>query len=214
VLLLSGIILAALVLLYLVSFVIFVLHQTGEWFVPSFSVHGLTEFLTSMPWLILLISVIFIVILEILVRKYSFGYRKPLLYTSVGVLVIVLGGGALVARTSLHRGLFDFAREQHLPLAGNLYIHYGTPHSNNVAIGAITQIKTQGYEIEDRRDREYYVMVTGGTSFPDGNNFVVGDSIVVFGSRGDDNSIQAVGIRRVMGTEPPPPLQHQSIYGN
>jgi hypothetical protein len=207
-LLVAGIILAVLALLYLISFIIFILHQTGTWFVPGFGISGISEFLISFPWMIVLVSAIFIVLLEILVRRYSFGYQKPLLYTTVGILALVTVGGFVVAATPLHRSLFDSAREEHLPFGGGFYKLFGTPHRDNVAIGSITEIKDDTeYMIQDRRDMIFEIIYNDDTDFPDGQDFNVGDSIAVFGNR-NANTIQAVGIKRVMGTEPPPPPHH------
>jgi hypothetical protein len=206
ILLLLGLVLAALVLLYTISFIIFVLHQTGAWFVPGFGIHGLTEFLMSFPWLIVLVAALFIAILELLVRQYAFGYRKPLLYTTIGVIFLTVGGGFVVAGTSFHRGLFDQANQDHLPVAGGFYKMYGRPHRDNVAIGAITQIiDDDGYMIEDRRDQLFQIIFDTSTDFPDGRDFKIGDSIVIFGNHNTDNSIQALGIRKIEDTEPPPP---------
>ena len=204
VLLIAGTILAALALLYLVSFIIFVLHQTGSWFVAGFGMHGITEFLMSFPWIIALITLIFLIILEILVRKYSFGYRKPLLITSAAVLVLVVGGGFVVANTSFHRGLFDSAEEERLPFGGGFYKEFGTPHRDNVAIGSITNINDNSLILSDRRNMVFIVNITDDIDYLD-DNLQVGDSVVVFGNRNRDGSITAVDIRRVDGTEPPPP---------
>lgn len=212
ILLFVGVVWAVLVLVYIISFIIFVLHQTGAWFVPGFGLHGWQEFLMSFPWLIVLLAVLFIVILEILVRKYSFGYRKPLLFTTVGVLVFVVGGGYVVAQTSFHRGLFDQSIEEHLPIAGGFYKQYGKPHRDNVAIGAITEIEDDtGYKIQDRRNQVFEIMFDDDTVFPDGKSFNVGDSIVVFGNHNSTNVIKALGIKKVDGTEPPPP-PHQDEF--
>jgi hypothetical protein len=208
VLLVAGIVLAVLALLYLISFIIFILHQTGAWFVPGFGLSGVNEFLISFPWLIVLVAIIFIVLLEILVRRYSFGYQKPLLYTTVGILALVTVGGFVVAATPLHRSLFDSARLEHLPIGGGFYKQFGTPHRNNVAIGSITEIEDDtGYLIQDRRDMIFEIIYGNDTDFPDGQDFQVGDSIAVFGNR-NANTIQAVGIKKVTGTEPPPPPHH------
>jgi hypothetical protein len=211
ILLISGIVLAVLALLYLISFIIFILHQTGSWFVPSFGLHGINEFLISFPWLIVLVAAIFLILLEILVRRYSFGYQKPLLYTTVGILILVTIGGFVVAATPLHRSLFDSARNEHLPFGGGFYKQFGTPHRDSVAIGSITQVSDTGYTIEDRRDMTFKIIISDGTNFPDGRDFQVGDSIAVFGDR-TDNIIQAVGVKKVTGTEPPPPPHHDD-YG-
>ncbi|HEX5429524.1 MAG TPA: hypothetical protein VFX17_00405 [Patescibacteria group bacterium] len=211
ILLVIGIVLAVLALLYLISFVIFALHQTGAWFVPRFGLGGLMEFLTSFPWLILLLALVFTVILEILVRKYSFGYQKPLLYTTLAIVVLVAAGGFAVSQTPFHRGLFDSARLHELPVAGGFYRLYGTPSSDNVAIGSIVRINNPGYTIQDRRDIMFEILVDDNTNFPDGNDFGIGDSIVVFGHRGDSNQIQALGIGKITEPEPPPLPQREIL---
>lgn len=203
-LLVIGIVLAVLALLYLISFIIFILHQTGSWFVPAFGMRGLTEFLLSFPWLMFVLAGLFILVLEILVRRYSFGYRKPLLYTILGIVVLVGAGGFIVAQTSFHRGLFDQARLEHLPFGGSLYREYGTPHRDNVVIGSITAIQADGYILQDRRDEIFQIITSDDTEYANDDDIQVGDSIVVFGNR-DSNSIQALNIREIYGTEPPPP---------
>ena len=95
--------------LYLASFVIFVSRQTGGSFVPIFGSRGWYHFFISLPWVLILLSFIFVIILEILVRRYSFGYRQPLLFSVMGIVVIVVAGGGIVAQTSFHRGLFRYA---------------------------------------------------------------------------------------------------------
>ncbi len=113
-LLLIGTVLAVLALVYLVSFIFYISGQR----------HGLGELLSSLPWLLLLLAAVFIVILEILVRKYSFAYRKPMLYTVFLILALVIVSGFLIARTSFHRNLFDRAHRGELPFGGPFYRHY------------------------------------------------------------------------------------------
>lgn len=123
-LLAAGVVLLSLVLLYAASFIVFIMHQTGLWQAPIFGLRGLRVFLVSLPWLLLAAVVIFLVILEVLVKRYAFAYGRPLFYSVIGIVLLVIAGGLLVERTSLHRGLLRQAEENRLPWVGPLYRNY------------------------------------------------------------------------------------------
>src|SRR5262245_42216017 len=76
-------ILLALSLRYLASFIMFIVYRSGVWFTPGFGFRGLRVFLLSIPWLLILVSVAFLVLLELLVKRYAFAYKKPLAYSVV-----------------------------------------------------------------------------------------------------------------------------------
>ncbi len=202
-----GVILAALTLLYLVSFVIFALHQSGSWFVPGFGLRGLPIFLSSIPWLLVAVALIFIILLEVLVKRYSFAYARPLLYSVIAVILFVMLGGLVVAKTPLHRGLFRQALENHLPLAGGLYRGYGMMRPRNIALGIVTEIPDAGrFLIQNRVGEIIEVMVTAETYFPFGKDIAVGDTIVAFGQQ-QNGRIKAWGVRKIIVADflPRPP---------
>jgi hypothetical protein len=202
-LLVLGMILSVLTGMYLVSLIIFILHRTGVWFIPGF--RGLGLLFTSLPWILVLVAVIFIVILEILVKKYSFGYRKPLLYSTIGVIVLVLAGGFVVAQTSLHRGLFERAREHRLGWGSGFYRQFGDQRSpGNLAVGAVTQKLANGFWIQDPRGSALEIVVNDKTQYPTGNNIAVNDHIVVLGPR-QGTTITAESIRKVADNDFPLP---------
>lgn len=113
-LLFIGTVLALLALVYLVSFIIFA---------QSVS-HNVTEMLETLPWIVVFLAVVFIIIVEILVRRYSFSYRKPLLYTTLGILALVVLTGFIISRTGLHDDLSDRAHRGELPFGGEIYRRY------------------------------------------------------------------------------------------
>src|ERR1700722_1425847 len=67
-----GVIIAFFALLYLVSFIFFILHENGVWFVPAFGVSGWVALFRRLPWALIGLTIIFIIVLEFLVRRYSF----------------------------------------------------------------------------------------------------------------------------------------------
>src|SRR5581483_4753552 len=67
-----AIVLVLLIAVYLASFIIFVLHQDGAWFVPVFGLAGWWALFNALPWTLISLSAVFIVLLAFLARQYSF----------------------------------------------------------------------------------------------------------------------------------------------
>jgi len=189
----GGIILI-LCILYLASFIFFVLRQTGVIFVPIFGFRGWYAFLVSIPWLLVLLLLIFIILLEILARHYSFAYRQPLLYFAIAVLLFAIIGGYIVATTHFHDRMFRYSQRHKLPFAGQMYRGYGEQRFKNIHRGIITEITRDGFIMENRRGETLTIIITRLTRLPLGADFSKGDMVVVFGDR-ENKTVRAIGIR-------------------
>jgi hypothetical protein len=186
--LVTGIFLAALFLLYLVSFIIFVLHQTGTWFGPRFGGPGWFALFKSLPWLLILFCVIFGAALFLLVERYSFVYERPVVYIVFGIVVTSLLGGVLLSQTSLHQKLLNDAEHNELPAPmDGFYTDYGAPPPPSAEIrrGIVIATTTDGFVMEDTNDE---------TSTVIGYQVPIGSDVVVFGERTSGGIIQATGI--------------------
>ncbi len=195
-LVITGCVLLSFSLLFLISFILFITHQNGVWFVSVFGFRGLRSSFVSLPWLLILVSILFIFILELLVKCYSFAYRKPLLYSAGAIILFAVIGGGIVASTPFHRGLFERARKDRLPITGPLYRGFGTPRSQNINPGIIETITENGFVIMTPRGEKLDVTVTPETRLPLGFDFAEGNFVVVFGER-DGGTIHALGIRKI-----------------
>ncbi|MFH0712361.1 MAG: hypothetical protein V2A55_00665 [Candidatus Jorgensenbacteria bacterium] len=191
-----GIMIVVLALLYLVSFSLFILRQNGVWFVTAFGSRGIGRFFASLPWIIILSGVVFVAILEILARRYSFVYRKPLLYSLIGIVVIVSAGGFFVSRVGIHEKFFRLAEEKRLPIGGALYERYGMRDFEDVYPGTFVATTTEGFQLTGPDGKTFTVKLSPRTRFPFGAEFVSGDNVVVLGDREGD-VIDAFGVRRI-----------------
>lgn len=198
----TGVVLVAFTLLYLMSFIIFVLHRNGVWFVPTFGFgfRTLSIFLFSLPWLLILVSLFFIAVLEVLVRQYSFTYRRPLLYSALGIIIFVVLGGFAVAQTPLHSHFFSSAQENNLPFAGGLYRGFGMERVDKVYPCVILQVTDHGFVAKDSGGDQVEVVITPETRFPFGTDFSVGDRVLVIGDRAS-STITAAGVRVISDLE-------------
>ena len=196
VLMLIGIVLVLSVVFYIVSFVIFSLHENGVLFIPIFGSRAWLEFFISLPWILILLSFLFIGVLELLVRKFSFGYRQPLLYTAIGIILIASGGGVLLAKTSFQKTLFSASERNQLPpFARKIYRGFRPGPLHKVHIGTIEKMTKDGFFLKNRRGDALRIVVNPETRFPLGTEIEEGDNVVIFGPREKD-MVQAIGIRK------------------
>ncbi len=191
-----GVTLLLLVLWYLISFIMFILWQTGVWDVRVFGIKGWYAFLLSLPWLLIVLVTVFVCILEVLVRHYSFAYRRPLLYSALGIVLLSILGGYTVAKTSLHDKLFISAEKHMLPYAGPMYLEYGHRPLKHVHKGRIMAPLPNGFTMQNPREGVLTVTIHPRTRLPRGTDFYAGDMVVVFGER-DTDMIQAHGIQKI-----------------
>ncbi|MCX6758141.1 MAG: hypothetical protein NTX14_00350 [Candidatus Nealsonbacteria bacterium] len=210
-----GSIVLALFALYLASFIFFMLLRTGAWFIPAFGFHAIVVFLISLPWLLILLTALFVIILEVLVRRYSFAYRWPLLYSAIAIILIVLIGGFAVAKTPIHKHLIEYDQGNGPLCCGGVYRDMDRPRSNDIHIGMIIEFTEDGFRLQDRGQENLRVVVSKKTRLPYGSDYSVKNVVVVFGPL-HDNIIDALGVRRIEEMEPflmdqsgPPPVLYQ-----
>jgi len=212
-LLISGLVIAALLVLYLISFVFFMLRSNGTWLAPVFGLRGLGLFMTSLPWLLLLVIGLFVVVLEILVRHFSFGYRRPLLYSVFGILFVLGFTGFIVAQTPLHEGLWERAENERLPLAGTLYKGLRQEMPEDLFQGIVLTLTEQGFHMQSIEEEILLVEINEHTRLPFGSEFIPGDMVMVIGEL-EEERIEAFGIRKMnhslprpgFGNKPPPSM--------
>ncbi len=192
-LLFLGVTLVVLALLFFGSLLVFSLRRNGSFYLPAF---GFREFIFDLPWLIIALSIIFIVILEILVRKFSFAYKRPLLYSIIGVLLLVALGGVLIDRTGFHEGLYNRAGKNPFPFGKGLYRMPLMRGQGRAILGIITEKTNNGFKMLDMENETLNVTVSKKTRYPLGSDFEKGDAVMVLGQR-QDNNIKAEGIREI-----------------
>ena len=193
---LFGVAFACIVLLlslYIVSFVLFALRESGAWFIPVFGFRGVLLFLRSLPWILLGVTVIFIVVLEVLVRRYSFSYRKPFLYSLLGVFFLVAIGAIAVERLRFHDEVLRFTKERTIPFVGQFYLGYGMSHAKNVHPVFISTTTEQGFLGRYGSGETIEVIISPDTRLPRGFDFIEGDEVVIIGDM-FEGVIDAVGV--------------------
>ena len=196
ILLVLGVLVSILSLIYLASFIIFSLRASGILFLPKFGFPGIGIFLNSLPWILILIVVILIIVLEIFTKRFTFVYRRPILYSLLIIVFIVILGSFIIDRTPFHAGLFWRAQEGRLPAIGSVYRDIGVPKADNVHRGIVSETLEDGFAIETPRGELLVIVITSETRFLPEADIEEGDIVVIMGDK-DNSTIEAFGIRKI-----------------
>lgn len=189
-----GALMAGLLLIYIVSFVGYIVRLSGATTVSTFGSGGLVALLLSVPWLLIALALIFVVVLEILVQRFSFGYQKPLLYSVLGVIILTSLGSYVVLKTPLHQSVLQLAHQGGVPVVGPLYRSYEEKRLKDVTVGVVQRITSDQFEFVDRTGALLTVTFTAETRGLSDFALATGSAVVVLGERADGQII-ARGVR-------------------
>ncbi len=188
-------VLLAIVLFYLESFIIFSLRHTGIILLPTFGPRGWLAFLLYLPWLLILLSLILILVLEVLLRRYSLAYHRPLLYS---LLVILVGAGFIgYLLAPCHQTIYRVASENRLPLAGHFYRDLDNRDFSGVRHGVMVSVSGTNFVIQSWDGATSSVIVGDTDDFRSGVHSQQGDELFFFGDEGPDQ-FHARGMRIMM----------------
>ena len=195
-LLMLGVLVLVFFIPYLVSLIIFSLRVSGVLFLPKFGFSGTRTLLSSLPWPLILITMLLIVLLERFAQKFTFAYRKPAIYSLIAIIVIVFMGSFLIGETSFHSNLFWKSQERVLPVIGAVYRDFGSRKIDDMYHGIIMEVINDGFELETLCGDVFAVAINPKTSFMPDTEFQKGDRVVVLGNI-SSGAIQALDIRKV-----------------
>jgi len=196
-----AIVIILLMAVFLASFVIFVLHQDGAWFVPVFGLAGWYALFNALPWVLILLSLGFVVVLAILARRYQFGYQWPLLYSVFAVIFLVTAVCFVFVQTSLYGLFFASSVPQDIPFIGSYYPGIGVLGPENIHRGEIVIATADGFVLLDSSGRVLTVLVGPDTNIPFGASpqavFRPGELVVVFGDISGTSTVKAIGVQQL-----------------
>lgn len=182
-----------LLLIYVVSFIIFALHEDGAWFAPGFGPSGWTLFLTALPWTMFIISIVLLLSLANILKRYAFVYHQPIFIFLIAFILLVTVAGFLLAATPFHAGLSQYAA-RNIPVLESFY-EGETAMPASIHRGEIVAISDGGLVLKNGVGMTSTVIAAPGVVFP--GDFHVGDIVLVFGTEQNEDTIKAFGIQRI-----------------
>lgn len=206
-------VLAFTVALYLVSFVTFMARSNGLGALPQFGFEGWRILFGALPWIVLLLIGAVFVVLQLLSTHFAFVYKRPLVYSLLGSIVVLVVGGGAIAQTTLHDRIYQLTQERGLRFTAPLYkdvLH----DEQGVYTGTLSILPSGEWLLIARDDTRYTLEVHSGTRMPP-MPFANGDLVMVVGEETDDLDIRTRGIRPLRHIRPiirhtPPEVREQN----
>jgi hypothetical protein len=189
---LIGITIIFILAVYFLSFILFILRETGVMFIPGMGLHGFMYFITASPWLLVLLVGLFLGVLYVLVTKFSFSYRRPLVYSLVGIVLFVIVMAATLHELGMHRRLQTFVERHEVP--GMMPLYKGSrERREEITFGKILRVDTTSFVLQSDDAVEFVVQFGDETKLSRAVQLVPGAQVVVFGVT-NGSSITAFGI--------------------
>lgn len=183
-------------LIYIAGFIIFILRQSGALLAPEIGFTGWYIFFRSLPWLLILLSLVFILVLVVFVHHYSFVYQRPLLYSLLGILIVVTATSYFIAFTPFNSSITSMLDYGNAPLFGVYYGGYGQGEITDVHRGEIVLLASNGFILQGLRGETSTVLFEPGTATNSIDTLKPGDLVVVFGDRDPNGFIEAMAVEK------------------
>lgn len=113
-----------LIVLYFSSFLVLVFKEKVAFGGYPGSFLAWSKFIFSLPWLIFLFSLGMLLVLEILVRKYSFVYKKPIAYTLFVLVFFVVLFSFVMAKIDRQNRIPRWGEDPRVPVFGPMHRYY------------------------------------------------------------------------------------------
>lgn len=192
-----GVVIFLLASLFLVSFLLFAFRNSGIGFMPYLGFRGIIPLILSLPWILIIVSLLFVVVLEVLVRRYSFAYRKPLSYSLLAIIILVFSGGAIVAESNMHDRFLERAEGVKAPgPIGNFYKNNLDKDIDGIYVGVVKNFEDEGFLVTLIDGEEVQIATTSMTRIPPRLIIREGDEVIVL-TEGDDDLMMATDIRKL-----------------
>lgn len=172
------IVLACLMIFFLVilaiSFIVFALQQNGGFLATGFGLTGWAIFFHALPWSVILLSLALIIILFILLKRYSFIYHQPSLYILLVLVIVIALGSFFIEAINFHRTI----EENNIPGIETVYQYETTPQ-NYIYRGQIIGLVQNGFILQNAIG-ETSTFQVASSAVLNLSLFKIGDFVMVF----------------------------------
>ncbi len=118
----------------ILSFILFGINQSGNSALIGFDTHELIIFLRLFPWNLLLLDVVALLCFELLLRQFTFGYRRSMLSLLLLAAVLSIAIAFVLDQSRANDAILRNARNHSIPFFGGIYDKGHLPPARELGI--------------------------------------------------------------------------------
>jgi len=193
------------------NFILFSIRVNHHDSLLGFGPRGLETFALIFPWPLLVIDVVLVFVLELLLRRFRFAYKIPVLYLLAGLILATAACALFIDRgTNVNDRLLHRADRHELSFFGDMFEEARRPMpGSGVCVCTITAIAGDTLKVADSRSgstTELTVILPLDNPYATTTSLNVGDTVLIAGDV-DNGVIRAFGVQKVLPGDLPPPVQ-------
>jgi len=177
-----GMVFIFLLTVFIVSLIIFLMTRYGLTYMPFMDMVKALRAVTMLPIVLFVCAVLLLFVIEVLSRKYSFSFRRPLIVTLFIVTSTAVLVGFAVSESGAHEYMKMYAREHRIAPMLRMYdrpVRFGPPHQISVIRGEVISLSATSATV--LLFDEKVITVAYPRSSQSTSSFVVGGDVLVFG---------------------------------
>lgn len=192
----ASIVLTAFLAWFFFSLMLFALERHNALYLPLFGVRGFWVFLLSFPWLVFGIGVVLFILLDKLLNNYSAAYRRPALYTVLGVFGVLILCLGFVRAIGINNRIHEFVAAEKFPGLSKLYELSEGGLKRSILLGRIEELTEDGFILITGEGERAVLQTTPDTRYSNGSDLKKGETVIV-GSQKNGERYSVYGVRKV-----------------
>ncbi len=116
-----GLVFIFLVTVFFFSLMLFVLSRYGYMYMPFFGFMATLKALSAIPLLLFGATIILLVLIEVISRKYTISFKRPLIVTLLSTTSFVVIVSFIISETSMHDYIHTYAKSRRIDIMSRAY---------------------------------------------------------------------------------------------
>jgi hypothetical protein len=195
-LILIGAILLFFLVLFMAIFMIFALQENGGFFAAHFGITGWGIFFGSLPWTPFLLSLVLLLILWLLLRRYPTVYHQPFLYILLILIVVISLASFALSVSTIPGGIFRYVARNRIPIISGVYAFETAPMSG-IYRGEVIVLASSSFVLGNDLGQTSTVLFVS-TASGELRELAPGDYVLIFGHGVATATIQASGVEQIV----------------
>lgn len=184
----SGLVLSVILAVFFLNLGLFYVKSAGYLGYLNLGGSGLLAFLEALPYLWIIIFILFFILASFILKQYDISYKKHFGYLSLGMFVFIIFSGSIFAMSNINKKFEQKAFEGNSYILRQLYGRGSGPMQFG-AFGRIESINEKGMVIMTPHGKRMIL-------FEENKNFRPGDFIMASGFE-SNNGFEAKSVKLI-----------------